>query len=680
MTASLSDIAAILDQKSAPILLVDDGEGSQALLSILKKNNYYALLAKTPEEAEHLIEKNVVSVLIVFHKASGPSGLHFLEQVKGMHPLIEGILIGYEIPSTPHPAQFLMHPFSDDSFITLVQDRFRFFQLKYEHLLLNRQLKEHEDALKEAKKTFARDLLLGKQIHKMLLLDTPPADFPGVKMAVSSHPSKSIDGDFISFYKPAPHLLDFVMGDVMGKGLCSALIGTSLKGLITKYAQNQEDRSLIFDHHHFWHDNLPSIKELVQRVHQASVDQLEALEFYASLFYGRFDLDKRTLSFIDCGFTKPLYFRKSSKKPVFIRACNFPLGTVRKHEYFPFEINFELGDLFILYSDGIVEAISPDGELYGEKRLSQVIEEYFDLNPEEISDKIKQSVMDFTGQEVLEDDFTLFIMQVEKFGHIEPAKSRIAKFNSVLMQLEAVRKLTKELCSRAPGDMERLSSELELAVDEAFTNIVMHGYGNKAGFPIAINRVYLPDEIVIELADQGKSFNPSEIPAINLFGDSDHGFGWHLIRQIADRVVYTPKNSQNGWNRLSIFKKYYTRRADIMEFTPFEKNGILIIQLDSEALDAKQVSEFKEQVIQILESKGSDHVIFDLHKLQFIDSSGLGAFLSLFRHLNMKGGHLSLAAMNKPVKTIFELVSMQKIFDCHDTVDLAMSVRENKKK
>lgn len=682
---SLPDIAALLDQKAAPILIVDDDEHAKETFHLLKQENYTVLLAAHPQEAFEVMRNNMVSILIAYHKVNGTSGVDFLTKAKDQFPFVERILIGYE-PLPEHlfpllnPTHYIMPPLKAPEFLALVHDRFKFFQLRHDYARITNQLQEHDSALQDAKTMMMRELGLGRQLHKNLLLDSAPSDFPGITLAVASHPSRSLDGDFISFFKAAPRMLDFAIGDVMGKGLASAIVGTAIKGQIAKFAHPYEEHSLVFDHHHFWHDNVPSIKEIIQQVHQSTVDQLLKLEFYASLFYARFDLDKRSLSFIDCGYTKPIYFRKSSRKAIFIRAGNFPLGTVQRHEYFPFEVHFEEGDLFILYSDGVIEAVSPHGELFGEKRLAQIIEHHSDLSPDELVEKVKQSVIAFVAKDALEDDFTLLILQAEKFAPPVPSHSGVGKFNSVLTQLEAVRSFTKELCCRSPGNVERLSAELQLAVDEIFTNIVIHGYEQKSGAPICINRVYLPDEIVIEIADQGQPFNPAEILPINLFGDQDHGYGWHLIRQIADRVVYTPKKTQNGWNRLSIFKKYYTKRINVMEFTPIEQDGILIIRLESEALDAKQVPEFKEQVIQMLENKGLDYVIFDMHKLQFIDSSGLGAFLSLFRHLNMKGGHLSLAGMSKPVKSIFELVSMQKIFDCHETLDLAVLAKERHKK
>ena len=65
-------------------------------------------------------------------------------------------------------------------------------------------------------------------------------------------------------------------------------------------------------------------------------------------------------------------------------------------------------------------------------------------------------------------------------------------------------------------------------------------------------------------------------------------------------------------------------------------------------------------------------MVFDLSKLRFVDSSGLGAFLSCLRKLNAKGGDLKLCGMSKQVRAVFELVRMHRIFDIYGTREEAV--------
>jgi anti-sigma B factor antagonist len=94
----------------------------------------------------------------------------------------------------------------------------------------------------------------------------------------------------------------------------------------------------------------------------------------------------------------------------------------------------------------------------------------------------------------------------------------------------------------------------------------------------------------------------------------------------------------------------------------FERVGDVTIALvPVEELDASNAAEFKGDVAHLLE--GTTKVVFDLSRLRFVDSSGLGAFISCLRKLKAKGGELKLCGMSKQVRAVFELVRMHRIFD-----------------
>ncbi len=109
-----------------------------------------------------------------------------------------------------------------------------------------------------------------------------------------------------------------------------------------------------------------------------------------------------------------------------------------------------------------------------------------------------------------------------------------------------------------------------------------------------------------------------------------------------------------------------------MEVTHETLGNVLVITPHVTALDAKEAPEFKDKAVALIEANHSNQVIFDLHQLNFIDSSGLGSFLAIQRVLNQQGGELKLSCMNKPIRTMFELVSMNKIFNIFKTTDEAL--------
>ena len=107
-----------------------------------------------------------------------------------------------------------------------------------------------------------------------------------------------------------------------------------------------------------------------------------------------------------------------------------------------------------------------------------------------------------------------------------------------------------------------------------------------------------------------------------------------------------------------------------MNINTEEVDGILVAHLHEDALDASNAREFKTRVAGMI--RPGTKLIFDLSTLKFVDSSGLGALLSCLRQLNASGGALKLYAMVKPVRALFELVRMHRVFEIFNTQEEAI--------
>jgi anti-sigma B factor antagonist len=100
------------------------------------------------------------------------------------------------------------------------------------------------------------------------------------------------------------------------------------------------------------------------------------------------------------------------------------------------------------------------------------------------------------------------------------------------------------------------------------------------------------------------------------------------------------------------------------------QTGILIT-VDSEHLDAGNAPEFKKLIQPLLDA--NELLVIDMQELKFVDSSGLGALLSCLRSMNNKQSRLMLVGMNKPVRALFELVRMHRIFAIYNTLEEALA-------
>lgn len=107
---------------------------------------------------------------------------------------------------------------------------------------------------------------------------------------------------------------------------------------------------------------------------------------------------------------------------------------------------------------------------------------------------------------------------------------------------------------------------------------------------------------------------------------------------------------------------------------PMVDKGIAVVGVTRDSLDASNSKAFKDDMQPVIEQHS--RILLDLEDLQFVDSSGLGALLSCLRTVHTKGGQLALCGMSKPVRTLFELVRMYRIFDIYANRAEALTVMD----
>jgi phosphoserine phosphatase RsbU/P len=283
---------------------------------------------------------------------------------------------------------------------------------------------------------------------------------------------------------------------------------------------------------------LPEPKEIVMLAHRELVRHLIDLDSFVTLCYARLEVSRCSMDLVDCGHTGIVHLHGKTGLHEIIHGDNLPLGIREGEIYDQISVPFEPGDLFLFYSDGITEARSPTGELFGPQRLEDCVVSNSQLEPASLVEVIRQAVATFTGSGQLTDDLTSVAIRVQE-GQL-PIARRELEIGSDLKQLRRAREFVRAFCRDLPDQPvdEDSVSALELAVNEAASNIMKHAYHGREDQRIHLEAEAFPGRLVIVLHHFGDAFDPSTAPPPPLDGSRDSGFGAYMIARSVDEVRY----------------------------------------------------------------------------------------------------------------------------------------------
>jgi sigma-B regulation protein RsbU (phosphoserine phosphatase) len=296
---------------------------------------------------------------------------------------------------------------------------------------------------------------------------------------------------------------------------------------------------------------MPQPKEIVTLAHADMVRQLIDLESFVTACYARFDLAKRQILLVDCGHTGMMVLRGNADTCDVFHGDNLPLG-IREGEVFEqTTVPFDAGDLFLFYSDGITDVRGPAGEHYGVERLAACVRRHRNLEPQALIEQIREVAVGFGGTDRFADDLTCVAVKIVVAPR--PLHHAEMEMDSRLDDLSRARAFVRRCCSAPDGWLEdSTTTSLELAVNEAVSNIIKHAYHGRADQSIQLEADIFPDRVSIRLHHLGDSFDPAVVPPPAFDGSRESGFGLYLIAHSVDEVRYS--RDDRGRNCITLVK------------------------------------------------------------------------------------------------------------------------------
>jgi serine phosphatase RsbU (regulator of sigma subunit) len=241
------------------------------------------------------------------------------------------------------------------------------------------------------RQSFEQELRVARGIQQTLL----PKDLPrlaGWEMAGYYRPAREVGGDFYDFLELEDGRLGLVVGDATGKGIPAALVMATTRSMLRAVSQASD-----------------SPGEVLRRANDPLVTDIPPNMFVTCL-YAILEPESGRLRYANAGHDLP--YRRHGGEAEELRARGMPLGLMPGMEYEEKEIVLSKGESVLFYSDGLVEAHDPGGEMFGFPRLRTLIAAHGAGSGDKLVDFLLAELARFTGEGwEQEDDITLVTLQ-----------------------------------------------------------------------------------------------------------------------------------------------------------------------------------------------------------------------------------------------------------------------------
>ena len=154
-----------------------------------------------------------------------------------------------------------------------------------------------------------------------------------------------------------------------------------------------------------------SVSGLIKDVNRLLIPRAKPNKMNSALLYAILDIKSRKLKVANAGEIAPIICRGDGDGCDYVDVKGFPLGMTTIGEYVEKEVELESGDIVVLSSDGIVEAMDGKGEMFGFDRLRDMVYQNRDLSASGLSEKILGEVKDFVGKQTSQDDITIVVLK-----------------------------------------------------------------------------------------------------------------------------------------------------------------------------------------------------------------------------------------------------------------------------
>ncbi|HEY2954911.1 MAG TPA: SpoIIE family protein phosphatase [Candidatus Eisenbacteria bacterium] len=236
-----------------------------------------------------------------------------------------------------------------------------------------------------------KELAIARDIQQSFLPKSAPS-LAGFDLAGTARAHDEVGGDYYDFIPVGETRLGIAIADVSGKGIPAALIMAGFRMSLLAEIRNEF-----------------AIRAVMRKVNSLLHESLER-ERFVTAFYGLLDLRNRVLIYSNGGHNPPILLRASGAIE-YLTDGGVALGVLPDSSYEDRPVQLESGDVIVMFTDGVSEAESPTGELFGRRRIEKVVARLAGRTSQEILEGLVQAVLDWAGERGPNDDLTLVVLR-----------------------------------------------------------------------------------------------------------------------------------------------------------------------------------------------------------------------------------------------------------------------------
>jgi sigma-B regulation protein RsbU (phosphoserine phosphatase) len=400
-------------------------------------------------------------------------------------------------------------------------------------------LKQSRDALQAAygiikgqKDRMEEELNVGREIQmSMIPLKFPPfPDHDEFSIFAALEPAREVSGDFYDFYFLDEERLCICIGDVSGKGVPAALFMAMAKTLIKSRAYDDRSTASILTH---VNDEL-------------SIDNKSSM--FVTIFTAIINIKTGELVFTNAGHDPPYIKRSDGTLQRLSQRHGLVIGALEGMVYKEDRDSMSPGDLLVLYTDGVTEAMDVEDRLFSEDRYAETLGRTKADDPESIVRDTLAAIEAFTGGAEQSDDITILAVQFHGTTEDRPVGEQQIVVKNKFPEMIAVNEkfgTFADDCDIPPS----VALKFNVIFDELLSNIISYAYTDDDEHDIEVRMERVGKRLTVTITDDGVPFNPLMVgkpdTELSLEDREIGGLGIHLVRNLVDDACYQRRIGKN---------------------------------------------------------------------------------------------------------------------------------------